>query len=344
MNPLERRAAIEGDYNRSDILRLLARLLLSLLFLLSAWLKAEDYPSFEVHLLTHVGTGWTITPFLATMLIAIEFALGLHWMNISSASRWLEQATAALLLFFSAYLGFLWWTQGNNVDCGCMGSALHMSPSEALSRNFVAGALLVLARGQRALLPFYLKPTLVNGLTLALALGATAYTTPPPWDTAPVRINKPINDSPLFRWGFPYPDENSPFPAKLGRNKAENTNKVGVLNNSSGRLTAILSVHCSYCALAADRISKLKQEHPEWNIQVILIGRSYELPTFIQEHNLHSTHTFHPPQAILHDFVPNGVPVIWFTAADGRKWTLTLRQVTPDNIEILMQQARTSIK
>jgi hypothetical protein len=330
-----------GDYKRPEITRLLARVLLSLLFLLSAWLKAIDYPAFEMHLLTQVGTGWTATPYLATLLIAVEFALGLYWMNIASVNRLFEHATAALLLFFSVYLGILWMKQGNGVDCGCMGSALHMTPTEALARNFVAAALLVLARGQRALLPINLNPSLSGWLMIALALGATAYTTPPPWGSDPISISKPISDAPLFRWGFPYPDKETPFLASSGRKKAENKSREDSLSSSSGRLTAILSIHCGYCARAADRIGKIKYEIPSLNVQLVLIGRPYELTRFIQEHNLQSTHIFHPPKAIVQDYVPRGVPEIWFTASDGRKWTLSLRQLNPRNLEKLLEKRNT---
>jgi len=331
-----------GDYKRPEITRLLARVLLSLLFLLSAWLKAIDYPAFEMHLLTQVGTGWLATPYLATLLIALEFALGLYWMNIASVNRLFEHTTSALLLFFSLYLGFLWFTKGNGVDCGCMGSALHMTPSEALAKNFVAAALLVLARGQRALLPINLNPSLSGGLTIALAVGATAYTTPPPWGSAPISISKPISDAPLFRWGFPYPDRETPFLPETGGKIAENKSGKDSLSGSSDRLTAILSVHCGYCAWAADRIGKIKHEIPTLSIQLVLIGRPYELSRFIQEHKLQSTHIFHPPKAIVQDYVPRGVPEIWFTSADGRKWALSLRQLNPRSLEKLLEKSNTS--
>ncbi len=341
MTPRDRSARVEGDYIPLEIIRLLARLLLSLLFLLSAWLKAIDYPSFEIHLLTQVGTGWTATPWLASGLIAAEFGLGFYWMNIASVNRRFEQATAALLVFFSVYLGILWLKQGNSVDCGCMGSALSMTPSEALAKNLVAAALLVLTRGQRALLPINLHPCISTGITLALALGATAFTTPPPWGTAPKSINKPINDAPLFRWGFPFPEREAPIPPQKGdllNEPHENGEVHG--GHSSGRLTAVLSVHCGYCAWAADRIGKLAQEFPYMNIRVVLVGLPYELNSFIHKHNLQSTHIFHPPSVIVQEFVPQGVPEIWFTATDGRQWALTLRQITPANIEKLSKHAR----
>jgi hypothetical protein len=330
-------ALVAGDYNRFEITRLLARTLLGLLFLLSAWLKAVDYPSFEGHLLTQVGTGWKATPLLATLLIAIEFALGFYWMNILMANRWFEQATAALLLFFSVYLGLLWLEQGNGVDCGCMGSALQMSPSEALAKNLVAGALLVFAGGKQALLPIVRNSRLLIGLTIALALGTTAYTTPPPWSTAPVIITKPINDTPLFSWGFPYPKSETQFLVNSARQMPRSGGQDISLTPSSGRLTAVLSVHCRYCAWAAERIGKLSQELPNLNIQLVLVGRPQELNPFIQAYNLQSVHFFHPPKKIVQDFVPQGVPEIWFTAADGRQWTLTLRQITPATIEKLSE-------
>lgn len=341
MTPRDRSARVEGDYIPLEIIRLLARLLLSLLFLLSAWLKAIDYPSFEIHLLTQVGTGWTATPWLASGLIAAEFGLGFYWLNIASVNRRFEQATAALLVFFSVYLGILWLKQGNSVDCGCMGNALSMTPSEALAKNLVAAALLVLTRGQRALLPINLHPYISTGITLALALGATAFTTPPPWGTAPKSINKPINDAPLFRWGFPFPKREAPIPPQKGdlfNEPHENGEVLG--GHSSGRLTAVLSVHCGYCAWAADRIGKLAQEFPYMNIRVVLVGLPYELNSFIHKHNLQSTHIFHPPSVIVQEFVPQGVPEIWFTATDGRQWALTLRQITPANIEKLSKHAR----
>ncbi|MBM3918208.1 MAG: hypothetical protein FJ344_01710 [Sphingomonadales bacterium] len=333
--------AVAGDYTRPEVARLVARTLLSLLFLLSAWLKAVDYPSFEVHLLTQVGTGWMATPFLATLLIAIEFALGFYWLNIASANRWFEQATAWVLLFFSAYLGFLWSKQGNGVDCGCMGSALQMNPSEALARNLVAGAFLIIARGERALMPFKIHPTLLASLPLVLAAAATAYTTPPPWGTTPEMMHSRINDDPLFRWGFPYPESEPQIRANSEGNDMDYARQGLGITPKNGRLTTVMSVHCGYCALAADRIGKLSSELPTLNIQIILVGRPQELAPFIQEHKLQSTRIYHPPKVIVQPFVPYGVPEIWFTAADGRKWKLSLRQITPRNVQSLMEEPST---
>jgi len=324
LTPPERPSKATADYSLPDTVRVIARLLLSALFLFSAWLKAIDYPAFEVHLLTQAGIGWEAAPLLATLLIATEFTLGFYWLNPVSVQRWFEHATTALLWLFNGYLAYQWWMYGNGVDCGCMGSSLRLNPSEALSRNLVALAMVVLSGSQQPLIPVTMPKWAGIAIPLGLAVALTAVTTPPPWEQTPAAITTPINDSVLLRWTYPY--------AETGTMVRESVKKNAV---RAPRLTAVLSVHCPYCALAADRIVRLRSHLPAVDLHLILIGKPYELPAFVERHKLGTAALYHPPVALVLPFAPRGLPETWLTHPNGRQWSLSLRQIHPQTLQTL---------
>jgi len=51
--------------------------------------------------------------------------------------NWIYYIAQATLLFFTGYLIFLLITKGNNVDCGCFGSLLELSPIASIAKNIV---------------------------------------------------------------------------------------------------------------------------------------------------------------------------------------------------------------
>jgi len=116
---------------------------LGAVFLYSAFTKTIPLETFEYTIVEFLGLPWAFTAVLARILVGTEAALGiLLVLNLHVKAKWVLKLSIVLLLLFSAYIGYLWATQGNQVNCGCFGDAIWMGPEASLLKN---GMLLVLS-------------------------------------------------------------------------------------------------------------------------------------------------------------------------------------------------------
>ena len=126
------------------------RIIIALLFLVSA--AAKLYPSpyfaittFEVKQLYPLGFSESLAPFFSRILIGIEFALGFLLLINYYLKRITIPATLLMLAVFTIHLTIVTFVNGGNSgNCGCFGSLLPMTPIEAILKNVVAMALLLL--------------------------------------------------------------------------------------------------------------------------------------------------------------------------------------------------------
>ena len=128
------------------------RLVISLLFLVSAYAKIYHEPSayfsittFEAKQLVPLGISAEISAFLSRVLIALEFSIGVLILLPFQLKRIVVPMTISILLAFCLHLGIQIYLTGNSGNCGCFGSLLPMTPFEAILKNiFAVGLLLVL--------------------------------------------------------------------------------------------------------------------------------------------------------------------------------------------------------
>lgn len=122
---------------------ILLRIVIGGFFIFSGIIKLYPIETFE---LTFVDLGivsWTIAPFFARVLIAYELFLGLLLL-LNTAKRSIHKQILALLLFFTAYLTYILITQGNDSNCGCLGSQFYITPAESIIKNAVLIVLTIL--------------------------------------------------------------------------------------------------------------------------------------------------------------------------------------------------------
>lgn len=113
------------------------RILVGLTFVISAIAKLYPIEPFENTFIELGISNWLFAPFLARLLIGLELFLGLSivfnlWLK--NKVYYLAQGVLAL---FTAYLVFLIFTKGNDIDCGCFGSLIELSPGMSIVKNFV---------------------------------------------------------------------------------------------------------------------------------------------------------------------------------------------------------------
>ncbi|MFM2388074.1 MAG: hypothetical protein RL660_2831 [Bacteroidota bacterium] len=140
--------------NRKTIAWVL-RILIAVLFIVSALSKAfqhwKDIPAlqtsvwgFEKQLVELGFVDWCSSPYLARFIIGLELAIGIALLFNYWIRRLVIPGTILLLLAFIVHLCIQGAANGfTNGNCGCFGSLLPMTPLEAIIKNIITIALLV---------------------------------------------------------------------------------------------------------------------------------------------------------------------------------------------------------
>ena len=122
---------------------LVSRILLAILFLLSA--VAKLYPSphfalttFEMKQLLPMGFTETTAAYFSRILIGCELALGILLLQRHYFKRLVLPMSFLILLVFSIHLTYEIVTLGNSGNCGCFGALLPMTPLQAVIKNIIA--------------------------------------------------------------------------------------------------------------------------------------------------------------------------------------------------------------
>lgn len=118
------------------------RILLSVLFLLSAIAKLYPSPhfaltTFEIKQLLPMGFGETVAAYFSRTLIGCELALGVLLLQAHYYKRLVLPMSFLILLVFSIHLSYEILVTGNSGNCGCFGSLLPMTPLQALIKNII---------------------------------------------------------------------------------------------------------------------------------------------------------------------------------------------------------------
>ena len=127
------------------------RILISGLFLLSAFAKIYPDPSFyfsitafEFKQLVPMGFTMETAVYFSRIIIGIEFAIGILLLFPYNIKKFIIPATILMLAVFSVHLIIEILTGGNQGNCGCFGALLPMTPLQALIKNLLSIGLLTL--------------------------------------------------------------------------------------------------------------------------------------------------------------------------------------------------------
>jgi len=113
------------------------RIFVGLVFILSGFAKLYPIEPFELIFIDLGVANFMLAPFLARFIIAFEIFLGLSIVFNIWIKNIIYNLTQGSLIFFTIYLVFLLITQGNDVDCGCFGSLLVLTPVESIIKNVI---------------------------------------------------------------------------------------------------------------------------------------------------------------------------------------------------------------
>ena len=148
-NKINSRNTIKFEHYSTRLMRKFFRFILILLsvatgalFLYSAYTKLFPILAFEYTMVEFVHLPLWVAAIAARFFIGLEAALGaLITFHLFGKNKWALKVAFILLVVFSGYLIYLWIKAGNDVNCGCFGDTIWMSPSTSLIKNAILLAI-----------------------------------------------------------------------------------------------------------------------------------------------------------------------------------------------------------
>lgn len=220
----------------SSIATVVLRVLLALLFVVSAVAKLMAIDDFELYVFSYGFFPLNVVYVLVRLCIGAELLLGVliaaGWWR-----RWVNLAALAMLLFFSLFLCYAALV-GRNESCQCFGRLADMPPAVSLLKNAVLIALVLLysklsartAHRHRRWMTF-----------VAVACGVAAM-------VVPFVVSVP--DSWMFG------PEDGIFDRELMQQTVEEQHW-----NTGHRLVAFVTPGCPYCKMTRSKLTSIANRH-----------------------------------------------------------------------------------
>lgn len=121
-------------------MKVLARILLGLVFAISSVAKLSSLESFELYIFSFGYAGFDLCSIAARLIIIAEFLLGvfLAFNILPRLTRWLTGLSLAGFSIFLLWRAFI----GDVESCHCMGDLVDMNPMQSLIKNIILALLL----------------------------------------------------------------------------------------------------------------------------------------------------------------------------------------------------------
>lgn len=238
------------------------RILLGLIFIVSATLKLVSLDAFELYIFGFEWFNFGVSTYLARSVILAEYFVGGIFL-FTLRNRWIDLICGGLLGGFSLFLIYL-IISGKDGNCHCFGDSFVFSPLESLAKNVVLIALYFFALKSKDL-NFVFK----NKLSILIAIVAliVSFAIRPPY---PFGLYK---ETPL---------DSDKFVQFL-----EQDSLSGGLSDGHD-LVFFLSTKCKYCKLAAKRLDIILKKHPypTQNIHLYIWGTDEGVAKFFKENEV----------------------------------------------------------
>jgi len=248
------------------------------IFLYSGYTKLYPIEPFEYTFVDLGFINWQIAPFVARLMIAAEFAIGIL-LVLHINLRMAYKMAMAILLVFCVYLLLLMIIVGNKGNCGCFGTTLPMTPLQALIKNIgMLGAFVVLNKFHEGWDVKDKKRYLVI-VPIAVSLAMPFILNPVELDYSQAYLNKP--------------EEN--FKLELDSLYKDATLNIPPTTLSQGKhVMAFMSLKCPHCRIAAKKIRIIHERNPSLSFYFVLNGDEKNLKPFFED-----THTEDIPHCML---------------------------------------------
>lgn len=250
------------------ILFFVACSIIGFVFIYSGYTKLYPIEPFEYTFVDLGIGGWKIAPFIARFMIGLEFFIGLLLIFGLYIKRLTLKLTIGSLVIFSIYLLFIIIKTGNNGNCGCFGTAIVMSPLQALIKN---GILIIFSF---VIYKFYDGIDYHKyGKKLLLATFITSFAMPHILNY----VDLDYSSSYLLK-------KEDQF--KLELDSVYNNAKIHTPPKSLSKgkhIMAFMSLTCSHCRTAAKKLKLIKEQNPSISIYFILNGDYEKIQPFFED-------------------------------------------------------------
>lgn len=244
----------------NDRLLLAGRILAGLVFCVSAVLKFLSIDSFELYLYSLDWFPLILCFYLARLLIAAEFALGLGLMT--NVFPKLVNCTSYLVLgLFSLFLVYL-ISVGYDGNCHCMGQYVDLPPIPSLIKNLVLFLLIFFSSNCKLQIPYtHIAVPAVS----VVALVAIFIVSPP--DGWLKMKEAEIHESGVARY---FKND------EVFKQKVANNDKV---------LVAMLSTGCRVCRLSAKKLNLIMNKFnlPKAKVLALFHGSEHARKVFVAD-------------------------------------------------------------
>lgn len=284
------------------------RVLVGVVFIVSAILKLISIDSFELYLYSLDWFPLTVCFYLARLLIGFEFALGLALATFIYR-KWVDRASYAVLLLFSVFLLYL-ISVGYDGNCHCMGNLIELPPLPSLLKNLVLGVLIFLSgRGT-----FYKVPYAGKWVPVVSFVGLVVmFIVSPPDGLAPTK-GAEVREKYVERFF----ENDSTFQASYAQQPK--------------MLVCMFSTGCRVCRLSAKKLQLMLNKYgvPESKIYVLYHGDDHGRRVFEENTGLGNRYTY--AMLMPEDFgrMVGHVPVFMLFEKGRLKASYTYRTLTEE--------------
>ncbi len=248
------------------------------IFIFSGYTKLYPIEPFEFTFVD-LGFNWQIAPFVARLMIAVEFLIGILLVLNVNLRKFSYKLGIGILVFFCVYLILLMAILGNKGNCGCFGTYLQMTPLQALIKNIIMIVVFFI------LYKCHQGWELKNKLRL-LIIPVFLASFLMPFILNPVELN--YSEAYLNK-----PEENFKIELDTLYNNASLNIPPKTLSQGK-HIIAFLSLTCSHCRIAAKKIRIMHERNPEIPFYFVLDGKQEKLQSFFDD-----THTEGIPHCML---------------------------------------------
>ena len=283
------------------------RILISGLFLLSAFAKIYPDPSFyfsitafEFKQLVPMGFSMETAVYFSRIIIGIEFAIGILLLFPYNIKKIIIPATILMLAVFSVHLIIEILTGGNQGNCGCFGALLPMTPLQALIKNLLSIGLLTLVlyksshelvEKNNILITTNITTLCILALFMLIPIQKKTTVSPSPSgyteDTTIVKdsiIVKPITDS-TKKDAVVIKDTTKKIIVIAGPKKVKSIySKYFPKIDDGKKILCFFAPTCDHCMATAKELTELKKADPNFpDIQMIFMDEAAEeIPKFFK--------------------------------------------------------------
>jgi hypothetical protein len=124
--------------NNKQKLALVLRIILGLIFIISAYSKIISTGLIEIILIEHgITSSREAAAIIVRLLIGAEFGLGLLFLQPYYPKQFVIPLSFLFLMGFTGYLVYTGFILRDEQNCGCFGEMISMSPVESIIKNII---------------------------------------------------------------------------------------------------------------------------------------------------------------------------------------------------------------